>query len=237
MIRRAPDYYEILQVNQKADGRTIERVFRHLAKMYHPDNKETGDQDRFTLVVEAFRVLSDPEARVEYDANYESIRREEWKVLDQESAANHVEGDRRIRIGILTLLYTERRRNVDDPGMGSFELEQTLGCLEEHMNFHLWYLKETGWVERLQNGQYAITVAGIDELSRTKIPWSPNSNLLNPGSDPVDEDRVNTTPPPELEKREEAESEDAPAEEPEFAAPHLELEEEEDKPKRSQVIA
>lgn len=237
MSGKTPDYYEILQVSQRADGPTIERVFRHLAKMYHPDNKDTGDSDRFTQVVEAFRVLSDPEARVEYDAGYESVRRNEWKVLDQESAANHVEADRRIRIGILTLLYTERRKNVNDPGLGSLELEQTLGCLEEHMNFHVWYLKESKWVERLQNGQYAITVAGIDELTRTKIPWQTDATgLLKPANDPLPDDEVTTTPPPELEEGEE-DTPDAEAEEQaEEAAPEPEPEEEE-KPQRSRVIA
>ncbi|MEO7964396.1 MAG: J domain-containing protein, partial [Gemmatimonadaceae bacterium] len=33
-----PDHYETLQVSPRADQETIERVFRHLAKRYHPDN-------------------------------------------------------------------------------------------------------------------------------------------------------------------------------------------------------
>ena len=32
------DYYEVLQVSRNADFETIERVFRLLAKRYHPDN-------------------------------------------------------------------------------------------------------------------------------------------------------------------------------------------------------
>ena len=41
------DYYELLQLSSNADADTIERVFRHLAKKFHPDNKESGDTDRF----------------------------------------------------------------------------------------------------------------------------------------------------------------------------------------------
>jgi curved DNA-binding protein len=37
------DYYEILQVSPNADQTTIERVYRLLAKKYHPDNAEEGD--------------------------------------------------------------------------------------------------------------------------------------------------------------------------------------------------
>lgn len=167
----AQDYYEILQVNPSADGDTIERVFRHLAKRFHPDNKDTGDADRFNLIVEAFRVLSDPEARVDYDARYERIREQHWQVLDQESAGDDVETDQRIRLGILSLLYATRRQDVLHPGLGTYELERTLGCPEHHMQFHVWYLKENGWIERLENGQYAITVSGVDKLVQSEIPW------------------------------------------------------------------
>jgi curved DNA-binding protein CbpA len=147
MDRETPDYYEILQVNPRADAQTIERVFRHLAKRFHPDNPETGDPDRFALLLEAFRVLSEPEARLGYDARYERIREKQWQVLDQESAGDDVETDRRIRIGVLSLLYASRRQDVLNPGLGSYELERTLGCPEHHMQFHLWYLKENGWIE------------------------------------------------------------------------------------------
>ena len=36
------DYYEDLQVSPNADQETIERVYRLLAKRYHPDNHLTG---------------------------------------------------------------------------------------------------------------------------------------------------------------------------------------------------
>lgn len=186
--RKTPDYYEALQVNPSADGQTIERVFRLLAKRFHPDNQETGDPERFNLVVEAFRVLSDPEARVEYDARYERIREQQWQVLDQESAGDDVETDRRIRLGILSLLYTSRRQDVRDPGLGSYELEKTLGCAEHHMQFHIWYLKENGWIERMDNGQYAITVAGVDKLVESDVPWRKAGQPLLPSGSASDED-------------------------------------------------
>jgi hypothetical protein len=176
------DYYEVLQVSPAADWDTIERVFRHLAKRFHPDNADTGNADRFALVVEAYRVLSDPEERAAYDARHEAIRQSQWKLLDQDSAGNDVEADRRIRLGILSLLYSERRQDVDRPGLGVYEMERLLGCPEHHMKFHVWYLKANAWIERMDNGQYAITAAGVDKVAESDMPWRKGPLMLPEGS-------------------------------------------------------
>jgi curved DNA-binding protein len=158
------DHYEILQISPNADQDTVERVYRHLAKRYHPDNQESGDVDRFTAVVEAFRVLSDPERRAGFDARYQEHSRERWRVFDQETSVDDIAADRRVREVILSVLYTARRNDAERPGMGSVELENLLGCPEEHMRFHLWYLKENGWIQRMENGMIAITASGVDRV-------------------------------------------------------------------------
>jgi hypothetical protein len=32
------------------------------------------------------------------------------------------------------------------------------------MEFHIWYLKERGWIETLSSGQLALTADGVDKL-------------------------------------------------------------------------
>jgi len=178
------DHYETLQVSPRADQETIERVFRHLAKRFHPDNSETGDGERFTHLVEAYRVLSDPEQRAAYDAGYSEMQQERWQIFDQESSSNNVEADRRIRLGILTVLYQARRRDVDRPGLGMLDMERLLDCPQDHMEFHLWYLKQKGWLDRLDNGTLAITVDGIDYLNQQEIPWvKPERRLRAPAAE------------------------------------------------------
>ncbi len=176
------DHYATLQVSPHADGDTIERVFRHLAKRYHPDNVDSGDADRFNAVVEAYRVLSDPEERARYDLHYGEVQEARWRVFDQASANDGVRSDRQLRAGILTLLYTARRNDVEKPGLGIIELERLLGCPEEVMRFHLWYLKERKFIQRLDNGTLAITVEGVDEVMAQGGPDA--LHLLQPGPDP-----------------------------------------------------
>ena len=57
----ADDYYELLQLHQKADPDTIHRVYRLMAQRYHPDNKETGNTERFRIITEAYQTLANSE--------------------------------------------------------------------------------------------------------------------------------------------------------------------------------
>lgn len=61
------DCYEVMQLSPNADGETISRVYRLLAARCHPDNRETGDSEKFIRLSEAYQILSDPEKRVRYD--------------------------------------------------------------------------------------------------------------------------------------------------------------------------
>ncbi len=68
------DYYEILQVIPDAEPEVIEGAYKRLAAKYHPDNKRTGDANRFKAIHEAHEILTHPGKRNEYDATYRERR-------------------------------------------------------------------------------------------------------------------------------------------------------------------
>ncbi len=62
------DYYELLGVSRDADGDTLKRAYRRLARQFHPDiNKEPGAEERFKEIGRAYEVLGDPQSRARYD--------------------------------------------------------------------------------------------------------------------------------------------------------------------------
>ena len=181
-----PDYYEILQVSSRADNETIERVFRHLAKRYHPDNLDSGNSAKFAELSTAYDVLSDPAQRASYDVRYAHVREARWKIFNQDTATSEIANDSRIRLAILSLLYVARRNNILEPGIGTVELERILSVPREILDFQMWYLRENSWVERLTTGQYAITAPGIDKLFELGGPAKSGPHLLREGDTPVE---------------------------------------------------
>ncbi len=58
-------HYETLGVDKTASPEDIKKAYRRLASKHHPD--KGGDTGMFQKIEEAYRVLSDPQKRSEYD--------------------------------------------------------------------------------------------------------------------------------------------------------------------------
>lgn len=171
------DYYELLQLSPNADTDTIDRIFRHLAKKTHPDSTEFPDNDRFQMIVEAHRILADPEVRAGYDARYQDYWQNKWRIAAEARDVSAFDSDIIARERLLSLLYVQRRRNMKNPGLGELSIARLLLTPPELLEFHLWYLKAQGWVERMDSGLYAITAQGVDQVEKSRLQLMPDHLL------------------------------------------------------------
>jgi curved DNA-binding protein len=156
------DHYETLQISPNADADTIQRVFRMLAQRVHPDNKETGDADRFRALHDAYSVLSVPERRAQYDVHHQALRQERWRFAASVKGNDDIENEQQVRATILEILYARRRAEPNNPSFSPFELSQLTGQPREHLEFTFWYLNQKKFVTRDDQSRLTITADGVD---------------------------------------------------------------------------
>jgi curved DNA-binding protein CbpA len=160
-----PDYYETLQVSPSAEPETIHRVYRLLAQRYHPDNTETGHEGRFRQLVEAYRVLGDPEQRARYDVVHPRLRQERWRLLASSvEVDNDFEAEQAFRLTVLEVLYTRRRIERDNPAISLLDLESLTGRAREHLEFTIWFLVQKKLITRSDGAMLVITAEGVEYL-------------------------------------------------------------------------
>ncbi len=84
------NYYEILEVSEKASKEVIEKAYKALAKKYHPDlnqdNKKEAEQ-KMKQLNEAYEVLISDEKRANYDSILEKKRELERRKASRQSSS------------------------------------------------------------------------------------------------------------------------------------------------------
>jgi DnaJ domain len=195
------NYYELLQLSPNADQLVITKVYRLLAAYYHPDNKQTGDEEKFKSVLKAYEVLSDPAKRSRYNIEFlgkEAARaaqprsegrtpgvartREELKA--KFGAADGVSGDeglseRELRKLMLMVLYDVRRNTPGSPQVSMLVLAELLGCSIQNLEFSNWYLKEKGYIRISESADFSITIAGVDYVESELVKTEPGKQVLS----------------------------------------------------------
>ncbi len=116
------NYYEILEVNETASQEVIERVYKLLAKKYHPDMNPDNPkeaEDKFKEISEAYEVLSNDFKRKEYDNKLKAQR-----MIDEKQSQNVVYKTQ-------TKVVYQPQPNVDINRMSNEEVEQMKKQFEE----------------------------------------------------------------------------------------------------------
>lgn len=75
------NYYEILEVSEKASNEVIEKAYKVLVKKYHPDLQQEKDrkqaEEKMKQINEAYEILSDNQKKMEFDASLQRQRQEQ----------------------------------------------------------------------------------------------------------------------------------------------------------------
>lgn len=152
--------------------------------MYHPDNAESGDAEKFKTITEAWRTLSDNAKRQAYDAQAGLKAQQANAAAAGPAGVNSSVGgmpnipkgglswnEVELRLAVLQVLLEARRKR---PQTGGASAKMLMDCLNIGMGdieFVLWYLREKGYITRTESA-FMITVIGvdylIDQLSKTQ---------------------------------------------------------------------
>jgi DnaJ-class molecular chaperone len=109
-------HYQVLQLTPDAGREVIDAAYRALARVYHTDNRETGNAERFLEVKEAHEVLSDSAKRAAYD--FQLAQREK---LMRECGTSHDTPGLPIENALLNFaMQTVRREIRNIPGAEEF---------------------------------------------------------------------------------------------------------------------
>jgi curved DNA-binding protein CbpA len=178
-----PDYYELLEISPLASQETIHRVYRYMAARYHPDIQGTGNLEKFTQLTSAYKVLSDPNRRAEYDA--QRATRQPTIPNPMSSTVDFMDqadGDLNRRLAVLAILYYRRRMYPNKPEVSLAEIEDRMGFPRDYLDFTTWYLAKKRYITRADNSDFTLTVEGVDfiEAQRATIPLL--DKLLTNGS-------------------------------------------------------
>lgn len=166
------DYYEFLQISPRADEETIHRVYRFLAARYHPDNPKSGNAAKFTMLTDAYEVLSDPARRAEYDLSREREQDYGPPLSTSIDFMDNLAGETNRRLAVLAVLYFRRRSNPIYPEVPLAEIESRMGFPRDYLDFTTWYLQKKGYITKADNSDFTLTANGVDfvETQRVSIP-------------------------------------------------------------------
>jgi hypothetical protein len=196
------DHYALLGVDPKANSEKIQEAYSKLARKYHPDNPETGDQEKFDAVNLAYEVLSDAGLRAEFD-KLKGIGQDDNPKFTGVGFFRALREGADLRAAVMCILYDRRRTRPFRPSVSLRHLEGMLRVTNEELNFALWYLKQRALVINDDKSSLQITADGMDFVEENPptaeqvMPLVKPDALVEPQKAPPPPPVLVATPPPE----------------------------------------
>jgi hypothetical protein len=178
------DFYEFLMISPQADRAMVEWAVRLMLARYGKKNDQQGDEEKYGLVKEAYRILADPKRRAAYDKDREAHRpspeavagglstmpeREDGALPNPDSihvrltaTIDDVRLQKRIRQGIMASLYDVMITRPRNPELGRADIARAIGVSIDQMEFAIWYLREQNLLRTTPQGLYAMSTKGVD---------------------------------------------------------------------------
>ncbi len=100
------DCFEELEIDENASAEKIKNAFRTLAKKYHPDNKEYGDEKKFKKLKIAYETLKDKKTKEEYIAYKKKREKNKDNFTEEENITfetilnNYKERENQVKLAI-----------------------------------------------------------------------------------------------------------------------------------------
>lgn len=182
------DYYEFLQISPNAEEDTIHRVYRFLAARFHPDNPDSGDVQKFSMLTNAYEVLSDPHRRAAYDLKRQKHAPQVVPLSTTVDFMDQLEGETNRRLAVLAVLYYRRRSFPHSPEVPLAEIELRMGFPRDYLDFTTWYLQKKGYITKADNSDFTLTATGVDYVETQRVNLPILNRLLTQGSQTVVED-------------------------------------------------
>ena len=179
--------YQLLHVDRDAHTTIIRYAYRFLAAMYHPDNGETGDAEKFRIITDAWKTLADDGKRAAYDMSLGQREQSEGAAPHRPQAKVNEFGrdslphipktgltwnEIELRIAILQIMLAARKKKPRDGGVSIKMIIDILSVDVVESEFALWYLREKKYIETGER-VFMITGTGLDylveQLGKTQI--------------------------------------------------------------------
>src|SRR5262249_46340225 len=108
-------------------------------------------------------------------------------VFESREFMDGIEGEMNRRLGVLSLLYHQRRSSEAHPGMSVLDLEKKMNFPREYLHFTAWYLRTKGYITMADNSYSCLTAEGADYLEQ-HCPTNPLlQRLLLRGQTPANQ--------------------------------------------------